>query len=477
MMMKKISILTVVFIACLGIGDHAYAAGTLTLVRAESLEASALARQLAEAGFDVLPVADGANACEVVVSDAELEALRRRGLDPQVVTVGRPLRDLQAAELSIQAVPAAFPDLEQILAELHAAQNDFPAICRVVDLTETYGTPPTVEGRHLFALKISDNVMEDEDEPAVLLVAAHHAREIVTPVIALHVIEELTQRYGLSRRITMLVDTYEIWVAPVWNLDGYEHVFRTDNLWRKNRRMFERGIGVDLNRNYPVGWDAGCGGDTTVTSQTYRGPAAGSEAETQTMLAFGRDRRFAKVADLHSAAREVRYANGCLFHPFLAFLAAEAADLAAPAAYATALSCCTGGDIHFHLAEYGSYAFLWETHSSFQPSYISARQEAARVLPSFLALLQRPITVGGHVTDVLTGRPVAATLTCVGVPFAHGETNGSEARWGRYHAFLPAGVHTLQFSAPGYLAQFHTIHVVPGSSHVVDVAMIPHTHN
>jgi hypothetical protein len=252
-------------------------------------------------------------------------------------------------------------------------------------------------------------------------------------------------------------------------------VFRTDNFWRKNRRVFspDAGVGVDLNRNYPFAWDAVCGGSTSTTSETYRGPEPASEAETQTMIAFGRDRRFAKVADLHSAAREVRYATGCLFHPFLAFLSSEAAHLAAFADYRTGLSCCTGGDIHFHMANYGSHAFLWETHSSFQPSYASARQEAARVLPSVMALLQRPVPLSGHVTDIVTGKPVAATLTYIGVPFANGETNGSDERWGRYHAFLPAGAHILKFTAEGYYPRYYRIKVGPGGGQVINIPMIP----
>jgi predicted deacylase len=205
---------------------------------------------------------------------------------------------------------------------------------------------------------ISDRVTEGEDEPAFLLVGAHHAREIVTPVIALYAVERLTQGYGTDPNITALIDEYEIWVAPVWNPDGYEHVFRTDNFWRKNRRVFSPGdgVGVDLNRNYPVGWDAVCGGGTATTSETYRGPEPASEAETQTMIAFGRDRRFAKVADLHSAAREVRYASGCLFHPFLAFLSAWNAP-GVRADWKT-LSCCGSGDIHFHNDHHCTMLFL-----------------------------------------------------------------------------------------------------------------------
>jgi hypothetical protein len=169
----------------------------------------------------------------------------------------------------------------------------------------------------------------------------------------------------------------------------------------------------------------------------------------------------------------VRYASGCLFHPFLTFLSSEAALLAVRADYGTALSCCGGGDIHFHMTSYGSHAFLWETHSSFQPGYASARQEAARVLPSILALLQRPASLRGHVTDALTGRPLAATLTYAGVPFANGETNGSDERWGRYHAFLPDGVHLLKFTAAGYHPRYYRIKVGPGVGQVLDVPMMP----
>ncbi|MBN2317364.1 MAG: hypothetical protein JXM79_25800, partial [Sedimentisphaerales bacterium] len=352
-------------------------------------------------------------------------------------------------------------------------EADFPSICKVVDLTETYGTPATFEGRHIVAVKISDRVEEDEDESAFLLVGAHHAREIVTPVIALYAIEQFTQQYGLDPEITALVDEYEIWIAPVWNPDGYEYVFTTDNYWRKNRRFFNGGIGVDLNRNYPFGWDAICGGSTTITSQTYRGPEEASEPETQTMIAFGCDRRFAKVADLHSYAREVRYGNGCLPHPFMSFMASEAGDLAAASDYRPTLSCCTGGDIHFHMAHHGSHAFLWETHQSFQPGYTSARIEAARVFPSVLALLERPICLSGHVTDVLTGEAVAATITCLDVTFENGETNGSDKRWGRYHAFMPSGTYSLEFAADGYFPQSYTVEVDTHLAQVLDVAMVP----
>ncbi len=442
-------------------------------VQIENPAAQDLARQLIEAGFDVPAGSITDEHFDVIVSDAELQILVQNGLEPRKITVGRPFRDIQNERVAPLAVPAEYPDLAQIRAEMDAVEANFPSICQVVDLTETYGTPATFEGRHIFALKISDHVTEDEDEPAFLLVGAHHAREIVTPVIALYAIEQFTQQYGVDPVITDLVDEYEVWIAPVWNPDGYAYVFTTDNYWRKNRTIFNNGIGVDLNRNYPFGWDAACGGSPFTTSQTYRGPAAASESETQTMIAFGDDRHFAKVADLHSYAREVRYGNGCLPHPFMSFLASEANDLATVAGYRPSLSCCTGGDIHFHNAYHGSHAFLWETHGAFQPGYTSARSEAARVFPSVLALLERPICLSGHVTDALTGEPVAATITYLDVAFENGETNDSDGRWGRYHAFMPEGTYTLEFDANGYFPEYRTVEVTPDLGQIVDVTMIP----
>jgi hypothetical protein len=125
------------------------------------------------------------------------------------------------------------------------------------------------------------------------------------------------------------------------------------------------------------------------------------------------------------------------------------------------------------MAAHGSYAFLWETQATFQPSFFSAQAEATRVFPSLLALLERPVPVAGHVVDALSGQAVAATITPVEASFENGETNGSEPRWGRYHAFLPAGTHTLEFAAEGYFSQYFVVDVTSDRGQIVDVPMVP----
>jgi hypothetical protein len=468
-------LLSVALVACIWIVSAASPVDqVLTHISIETPKSPLVAEQLTLAGFDVLEGSISERRFELIVSDAELEALLDKGLETEIIALGRPFKDIQSERATVLAVPSHYPDLGRIIAEMNSAEVDFPSICKVVELTETYGLPATFEGRHIFAVKISDNVDEDEDEPACLMVCEHHAREIVAPVIALYAIERFTTQYGTDPRITALVDEHEIWIAPVWNPDGYAYVFNVNNLWRKNRRVFEAGTGVDLNRNYPFAWDSPCSGSVNVASGTYRGPVPGSEAETQTMIAFAEDRHFAKVADFHSYGREVRYGYGCLSYPFDSFLVAEAENLAAGVpGYATSRSCCTAGDIHFQMASRGTYAFLWETHTRFQPSYASARAEAALVFPGCASFIERPIPLSGCVTDACASRPVVASIEYVGINFENGETNYSDERFGRYHAFLPEGKYTIEFSAVGYLTQSHVVDVDARSAAFLDVALIP----
>ncbi len=377
--MKILAALSALALVC---GAAAATAEPLRQVRLDAPDAPALALTLDQAGFDVLPGAVTAGSLELIAGAGELDRLAAMGLVPVTIAVGRPFAEIEEERIRAEreggaalVVPPGYQSLAQIQAALAATAADYPAIAQLVDLTARYAAPPTVQGRHLYALKISDQVALDEDEPAFLVVGNHHAREIVTPVIALNAIDELVTGYGVDPAITALVDANEIWIAPVWNPDGYEHVFNVDNLWRKNRRVFTGGIGVDLNRNYPQGWSNPCGGSTVPSNQTYRGPSAASEAETQTMLAWSRAERFAKVIDYHSYGRELLYGYACWPHPFSGYMLAEATQISTVSGYggSTRAPSADGEHYQWQFALMGAYAFLAETHIDFQPTYASAQ--------------------------------------------------------------------------------------------------------
>lgn len=440
-------------------------------LRLDVADGPATAEELERLGFDVMEGSVAPGSLEVVTTVFGMADLEAMGHQPVLLSEGRPFREIQD-ELD---VPVGYSDLDEILAQMAQMAADHPAICRVVNVTQTFGGVKTFEGRDIFALKISDNVAQNEDEPQALIVAAHHCREIVTPVIAMTAAENLTTLYGGNPDVTNAVNNYEIWIAPVWNPDGYEYVFNVQDLWRKNRRVFTQGVGVDLNRNYPFGWSAPCAGSTNPNSDTYKGPSAGSEAETQTLMAFSEDRRFAKIMDYHSSGREALYAYSCLSHPWRTFMSQEAADFAAASGYgstSTRLPSAEGEHYEWQLATKGSMAMLMETHTEFQPPFNSAVAEANLVWPGIMWFLKRPIALSGHVTDADGGSPVEANIRFIGVNFPNGETSTSDPATGRYHAFPAPGAYNVEFSATGFVAQTRSVTIASRSSSiVVDVAL------
>lgn len=423
----------------------------LQRVRLNVEDPKAAASQLRAEGVDVLDGSITGSTLDLIVSASDLQVLLDLGYQPELIAVGRPFREIQA---ELDALPPGYADLAGLIAEMNTRAATYPAICTVVDLTATYGTQPTVGGRHLYAAKVSDNVNINEDEPAILIVANFHAREVVTPVIALYALQQFTTQYGTDPTITNLVDNYEIWIAPTFNPDGYDYVYNTDNMWRKNRRVFAGGTGVDLNRNFPIGWNGSvsCTGDTTPSSETYKGPSAASEAETQTMIAWSQDRRFARVIDYHNYGREVVRSYLCLTHPFDSYLVGEASALATASGYAGANRDPSADGEHYEwqLAYMGAAANLIETALDFQPSFAAAQAEAVMLWPGILWAMQQPVPLWGYVTDAATGAPVEdAAIAFVGAGFANGEVYPS-GRFGRYQAFVPPGAYMLSVEAPGY---------------------------
>ena len=446
---------------------------TLNRVRISGQDAKAISHILEESGFDILETTEAA--VDLAVNSEEWELLMSMGYSPVFIEKGRPFYEIQQER---GTVPTGYSDLTDIIAQMQATAAAFPAIARLVNLTELYGMEPTFEGRDLYAIKISDNVNVDEDEPSLLVVSAHHCREIVTPVLALHAIEQLTTLYGTDAAITEAVNSHEIWISPVWNPDGYNHVFTGDNLWRKNRTIFPTGIGVDTNRNYAFAWDSICGGSTSVSSSTYRGPSEASEAETQTMMAFSEDRYFTKILDYHSSGREALYAYSpsCNLHPFNSFQQSSAMALSTASGYFgdNRSPSANGEHYEWQLKQFSSFSFLIETHTTFQPSFASAQAEAQTTWPGVLWMLEQPTPLSGHVRSGLTGQPLSAVITLDPPTSPNGEQNRSRPLNGRYHLFVPPGQYDVVFSAEGYEPQTHMV-TITSDAQILEVDLMPET--
>jgi hypothetical protein len=433
------------------------------------------ATSLRSDGYDIIYGSITEKSFELIVTPVELKNLKYKGFNPEIISYGRPFIEIQKErqQNTIGQLPPGYLDHTEIVDEMYDFESSYPSICKVYDLTETYSMPPTYEERHIYAVKISDNVEEDEDEPTFLMVSCHHAREIVTPVTALYSIEQFTSNYGSDPDITALVDEYEIWISPVWNPDGYEYVYYVDNMWRKNRQPYPPGVGVDLNRNYPFGWDSSCSGSTDPNSETYKGPSPASEVETQTMIKFSNDQHFTKVLDYHSYGSEVLYGYCCHSHPFSTFFQSEATDISIAAGYGGSirLPSAEGENYEWQIAFNGSYANLMETHTTFQPDYDSALAESEKVWPGTIWMLERPISISGHVKDSITGEPIVAQILIEDISFPNEEEFFSEPTFGRYHLFLPAGTYNLEFSSDNYHSKCKKVIVTESSSEILEIEL------
>jgi len=245
---------------------------------------------------------------DVVAAPEKLDQIQSSGLPTRIIH-----HDVETYSNSVKGSYRTFP---QMVSDLQSIAATYPSIARLDTLGNSY------EGRPLLVLKISDNVNTDEDEPELLFMGLHHAREWPSLEVACFIADTLTAGYGVNAHITDVIDSREIWVLPCVNPDGYVYGHDLGNDWRKNRHYFAQygTYGVDLNRNY----NGSCNGDpeggwgVTTTSGTthwpdedvYCGPAPFSEVETQMVRDLILSRDFIIEASYHTYSEIVIYSWG-----------------------------------------------------------------------------------------------------------------------------------------------------------------------
>lgn len=199
--------------------------------------------------------------------------------------------------------------------EILLTARQHPGLTKVVSLGKT------VQGKDILALKVTKNAGKTKDgaKPSVLYMSNQHAREWITPEMTRRLMHHTLDTYGKDQRVTKLVDSTELWFLLTANPDGYDYTHAPDGerLWRKNMRDNDGDgkhtalDGVDLNRNFPYKWGYDNEGSSpNPSSETYRGPKAGSEPETAALDAFQKRVGFEYAINYHSAAELLLYGVG-----------------------------------------------------------------------------------------------------------------------------------------------------------------------
>ncbi|SIN89899.1 M14 family metallopeptidase [Agromyces cerinus] len=292
-------------------------AGALDMYTADVSAADAA--EIAAGGFDVADsrVTDAGVSLDMVLTADEAKGLQARGLD---VKVKKNKNGKSAKQLATEQaangynVWRSWDEQGGIRDELYRLAKQNPQLVKLEVLGHTY------QGREIIALKLTQGARGQADgtRPAVLYSSTQHAREWISTEVNRRLLNSFIDGWRANDKATRdLLRNNELWFVLVANPDGYQYTFDHERLWRKNLRdndgdnEITRADGVDPNRNYPEHWGYDEEGSSSqISSDTYRGPSAGSEPETQAMMSLLDRGRFEFQVNYHSFGQWLLYAEG-----------------------------------------------------------------------------------------------------------------------------------------------------------------------
>jgi hypothetical protein len=171
-----------------------------------------------------------------------------------------------------------YQSYQESLDFLYSMQREYPNLIEVVKIGTTF------EERDIILVKVSQDVTNTADsKPAMLYTGSIHAREWIGNELALKFIEFVAQNQDIDPELQKSLGESTLYIVPCLNPDGFEYSRKHFSFWRKNRRNNGDGtFGVDLNRNFSIGWSK----NSNTGSNIYGGEAPFSEAETSAIKDF-----------------------------------------------------------------------------------------------------------------------------------------------------------------------------------------------
>jgi carboxypeptidase T len=188
---------------------------------------------------------------------------------------------------------------------LQSLQTDHSDIMSLTSLDKTS------QGRDIWMVKLSDNVQQEESEPGVLFMGAHHGNEKPGYEVLIFFIQYMVDYYtnATTPEVQDAINTTQIYIIPMVNPDGVEAETRKNMAPNHGPLGFSKNVtsyGVNLNRNYADNWflyylfpfQYGLLFAYPDSSMNYRGPYPFSENETRAVKNF---------ADTHNVSISISY--------------------------------------------------------------------------------------------------------------------------------------------------------------------------
>lgn len=437
---------------------------------------------------------------DLVVTDAEYNSLLSQGYKAVITQTEKQLKE----NLKSQTDLAGYRSYTDLLTELQNIEAANPNICKLYDIGDSRGKEYTAAAynnyKHdIWALKVSDNVATEEDEPCIFYMGEHHAREPISLEVAMYILNHIINNYGTDPDITSSVNNKQIWFVPLVNPNGHKIVWdEVDTWWRKNIRdnngsnTINTGTtdGVDPNRNYPWEW-GGEGTSSDPTDITYCGPSPASEPEIIAMKNMLDSHHFVAGITYHSYSELVLWPYGytaSAYAPDRNSLEALGISMAntIPAYYGGYYTPQKSSDLYgasgvtddYAYGQLGIFSYCIELGITFIPASSEILGICEDNLQAAIILLNRvnQSTLTGLVKDANTLQPVVAEIYVNGIDNtgAYREPYKSDASFGRYYRMLENGNYTVTFSAYGYIPQtFSSVNINGTAQTVLNVNLVP----
>jgi len=363
-----------------------------------------------------------------------------------------------------------YPTYQEYIDFMDEFAADYPDICKVISI----GT--SVQGRALLAVKISDNVNEQEAEPEFLYTSSIHGDETTGYVLMLHLIDYLLSNYGIDPRITEMVDNMEIYINPLANPDG--------TYWGGNNSVYQarrfNANGIDLNRNYPDPED---------------GPHPDGNAwqtETVAFMAFADSNHFVMGANFHGGAEVFNYpwdtwaklAADDSWWQFVGHQYVDTVHLHSPGSYFSGFNNGISNGYQWYTISGGRQDYMNYWHSDRE---VTLEISDVKLLPAnqlltyweynYRSLLnyieQAGYGVQGIVTDSVTGEPLQARIF---IPLHDIDNSYVDTKLpsGYYSRLLDEGIYNIIYSATGYFPKsVYDVTVTNNETLRLDVELVP----
>jgi carboxypeptidase D len=437
--------------------DNGPRLGPVTVVEVVLPNRAAL-DELTEAGYNISNVRG--DIATIYATLEELEQLNQAGYECLEIEQEVPDKALGGYH--------NYADLTVELADYAAA---YPDICRLYTLGQS------VEGRELWAMLITDDPNTQEDEPEFKYVSTMHGDEPLGTEMCLYFIDMLLTTHDSNDRVAELVDNTAIWVVPLMNPDGLEHL-------PQPRRY--NANGYDLNRTFPAY-------PADFTGNIFDGEPLGDggrPVEVGHVMRWTADNSFVLSANFHMGALVVNYPydddgkgnvdsptpDDLLFENVSRRYSVHNAPMWNSSEFDDGITngaawySITGGmqDWNYRYTSCNDVTIELSNNKDLPASQIPTFWNNNR--ESMLSYAEAVhIGVRGIVTDRATGEPIWAEVRIEG----NSHPVFTDADAGDYHRMLLPGTYNLIFDAPSYARRLiENVTVTDGPATRVDVELV-----